>query len=203
MIFGVCLNGSIKFVLDCQHNHAKSLETFPSHQLSFKLWIKNGAINKSTKCRISWLDPPFNSWTQRRLIIDDNIIQKHRVNFRQFLRRGNSIAEFFDNYGSKMRQFYYNRGRNINPRNSFQSPIQHITRHCSIDQLRDVSIIFDENFRRIDLPLHFQRVKKFTFENILDETVLLSVSLAESLRSLHLHNANLNLNFNWTEWTNL
>lgn len=139
----------------------------------------------------------------KQIIIDDNIIQKHRVNFRQLLHRGNSIAEFFERYGSYIRRFYYNRGKYNDPIDSFQSLIQLITRHCSIDQLKDVSIIFEENFRRIDLPLHFQRVENFTFENMLNGTVLLSVPLAESLRYLQLHDVNLNLNFNWIELKNL
>lgn len=139
----------------------------------------------------------------KQIIVDDGIIQKHRVNFRQLLRRGNSIAEFFERYGLNIRRFYYNRGRHNDPRDSFQSLIQLITRHCSIDQLRDVSIIFEENFRRIDLPLHFQRVEKFSFENMLNGTVLLSVPLAESLRCFQLHDVNLNLNFNWTALKNL
>lgn len=151
-------------------------------------------------------------------IIEDLVIPKHTVNFEPLLNL--NIAEpFFEKYGKKIENIEYSDDN----KPEFQQIIrlnhlnQLITQHCSIDQLKDISIFLGWGINSehtdspeylnqesiIDFQSNLKRIKKFIFSAYPSNTMRLTVKLTESLRYLQMKDVNLDPNFDWTQLANL
>lgn len=166
-------------------------------------------------------------------IIKDFVIPKHTVDFEQIFNE--DIAEqFFQRYGTKIQKFLFanppvtQKHLQLNQFNQFNELNQLIAEHCSIDQLRDVSIyLFGKNQpghfdlensdiaelegdihardekEIINFPSHYSRVEKFIFLWMGLKSMRITLSLTERLLSLSLSNVRLDPNFDWTKFMNL
>lgn len=130
-----------------------------------------------------------------RQIVHKIVIPTHEINFFDLCKRGVTISEVFERYGTKIQRICFG---DVDEKQTIEQLVQLIAQYCAPDQLRSVRII--SRFPKpIILPKQFWKIEKLQCYG----NGQLSVTLSESLNCIHLRGISLDPEFDWIQLKNL
>lgn len=130
-----------------------------------------------------------------RQIVHEIVIPTHEINFFDLCKRGVTISEVFERYGTKIQRICFG---DVDERQTTEQLVQLIAKYCASDQLKSVRII-SRFAKPIILPNQFRKIEKLQCYG----NGQLSVTLSESLNYIHLRGISLDPDFDWTQLKNL